>query len=123
MKGALGHIVAVLLCLLPMAANAQTRFFNLTAGEVKIDSLLPNFTYAIPLEEGYEDSTYVVEITYPEFIDASASDVRKAVSDAAAIYGLYGAEDQLGLQEPEDIGRMSISTQINAIKWLKEHTK
>lgn len=75
MKGALGHIAAVLLCLLPIAANAQTRFFNLTAGEVKIDSLLPNFTYAIPLEEGYEDSTYVVEITYPEFIDASASDV------------------------------------------------
>ena len=65
-----------------------------------------------------------VLIVQPEMDrDASASDVRKAVSDAAAIYGLYGAEDQLGLQQPEDIGRMSISTQINAIKWLKEHTK
>ena len=65
-----------------------------------------------------------VLIVQPEMDrDASAADVREAVSDAAAIYGLYGAEDQLGLQQPEDIGRMSISSQINAIKWLKEHTK
>ena len=65
-----------------------------------------------------------VLIVQPEMDrDASAADVREAVSDAATVYGLYGAEDQLGLQEPEDIGRMSISTQINAIKWLKDHTK
>ena len=68
-------MVCVLACLLTMTAGARTRFFNLTAKEVKIDSILPHFTYAIPLEEGYQDSTYTVEIVYPEFVDASASDI------------------------------------------------
>ncbi len=55
--------------------------------------------------------------------DASAADVRDAVGKASRIFGLCGAGQQLELQEPDDIGRMSISTQINAIKWLEEHTR
>ncbi|MBO4827159.1 MAG: type IX secretion system sortase PorU [Prevotella sp.] len=55
-------------------ASAQ-RFFNLTADEVKIDSVMPYFTYAIPLGEHYADSTYQVSIVYPEFINMSTADV------------------------------------------------
>ena len=52
-------------------------FFNLTADEVRIDTLLPAFHYAHPLGAHYADSTYTVEITYPEFIDMSPSDIKR----------------------------------------------
>ena len=57
-----------------MTANAQ-RFFNLTADEVRIDTLLPAFHYAYPLGEDFADSTYTVEIAYPEFLPMSHADV------------------------------------------------
>ena len=55
-------------------AQAQ-RFFNLTADEVRIDTLLPAFHYAYPLDEHYADSTYSVEILYPDFIPMSQADI------------------------------------------------
>lgn len=58
-----------------LPAAAFQRFFNLTAEEVKIDSLLPRFTYTIPLGDAYGDSTYAVELKYPEFIDMSDADI------------------------------------------------
>ena len=58
------------------AASAQ-RFFNLTAAEVRIDSMLPHFSTAFPLGENYADSTYVVTIKYPEFIDMSKDDLSR----------------------------------------------
>ena len=61
---------------LAMSAGAQ-RFFNLTAGEVKLDSLLPTFTYQIDLGTNYADSTYEVTIEYPEFIDMSPTDIAR----------------------------------------------
>lgn len=70
------------------------RFFNLTAQEVSIDSLLPVFTYAYPIGPRYADSIYTVSIEYPEFIPMSDADVKryheisgetlKAMPDAAA---------------------------------------
>ena len=48
-------------------ARAQ-HFFNLTADEVRVDTLLPVFNYAYPLGPNYADSTYTVTIEYPEFI-------------------------------------------------------
>ena len=59
-----------------MTTNAQ-EYFNLTAQEVKIDSLLPVFTYARPLGQHYSDSIYTVSIEYPEFMAMSADDVRR----------------------------------------------
>ena len=47
--------MALLACCL--MANAQ-RFFNLTAQEVEIDSLLPVFTYAYPVGAQYADSRF-----------------------------------------------------------------
>ena len=59
---------------LSVSASAQ-RFFNLTAGEVKLDSLLPAFNYQIDLGTDYADSTYEVSIVYPEFIDMTPTDI------------------------------------------------
>ncbi len=56
--------------------NLQAQdFFNLTAEEVEIDSLLPRFEYSWPIGSGYKDSTYTVSIEYPEFIDMTASEI------------------------------------------------
>ena len=44
-----------------LTASAQ-RFFNLTADEVRIDSLLPMFTHKLPLGSNYADSTYTISI-------------------------------------------------------------
>lgn len=63
--------------MLAFTANAQQRFFNLTADEVRIDSLLPVFTCSLPLSDNFADSTYTVDIVYPEFIDMSARDISR----------------------------------------------
>ncbi len=71
----------MLLCF-PLEATAH-KFFNLTAQEVKIDSVLPVFNYAQELGANYADSTYTVTIEYPEFIPMSDEDVEryKSLSD------------------------------------------
>ena len=53
------------------------RFYNLTAGEVAIDSMLPHFTVSFPLNENYTDSIYNLEVVYPEYMDLSKEDIRK----------------------------------------------
>ena len=62
--------------LMSLTAQAQ-RFFNLTAEQVRIDSLLPVFTHHMPLGQHYADSTYSVTIAYPEFIPMSEADVQR----------------------------------------------
>ena len=57
-------------------AQAQT-FFNLTADEVRIDSVVPSFSHSFRLGAGFADSVYSAEIEYPEFIDMSAADVAR----------------------------------------------
>ena len=70
------YTLSVLLLLTGLCASAQ-EFFNLTAQEVRIDSVLPLFTYTRELGAGYADSTYTVTIEYPEFIDMSETDVAR----------------------------------------------
>lgn len=65
--------IALLVLVLP--AKAQQRFFNLTADEVKVDSVLPHFLYSIPLPANYQDSVYTVSVKYPEYMDMTVSDV------------------------------------------------
>ncbi len=57
-------------------ASAQD-FFNLTADDVRIDSVLPLFCHAVELSDDYQDSAYEVTIEYPEFIDMSPADVAR----------------------------------------------
>ena len=56
------------------------QFFNLTAEQVKIDSVLPYVSYSWQLGEHYADSIYEVSIVYPEFIDMDAADVKRYYS-------------------------------------------
>lgn len=67
-------LAALLCCTLNVSAQA---FFNLTAEQVKIDSLLPNFTYSRDLGYNYADSTYSVTIEYPEFVIMTDADVQR----------------------------------------------
>lgn len=57
-----------------MQANAQ-KFFNLTAEQVRTDSIAPSFSHTVALPENYVDSVYSVSIAYPEFIDMPYADV------------------------------------------------
>ena len=57
-------------------AGAQ-EFFNLTARQVRIDSLLPVFTWQRELGANYQDSVYTVSIAYPEFIDMREADIKR----------------------------------------------
>ena len=51
------------------------RFFNLTYDQVRVDSILPHFGYAIPLTGNYQDSIYTVSIVYPEFAEMTRADI------------------------------------------------
>ena len=70
------YILSLALLAVVMTATAQ-RYFNLTAEQVRIDSLLPVFTTVQPLGANYADSTYEVSIEYPEFIPMSEADVQR----------------------------------------------
>ena len=59
-----------------LAAEAQ-QWMNLTASQVRIDSLLPVFTWQKALGPHYADSTYTVTIEYPEFIDMQEADIQR----------------------------------------------
>ena len=82
-----------------LTSSAQT-FFNLTAQEVRIDSLLPQFTYSYKLNGSYADSTYTIKIDYPEFIDMSAADVAryKAITNDASLPPLPVVEQFIGVE-------------------------
>lgn len=68
-----------ILAIASLAAHAQT-FFNLTADEVRIDSVIPSFRHTIPLPDNYADSIYTVAIAYPEYINMPESQVEKFIS-------------------------------------------
>ena len=78
------------LLLLCLQGKAQG-FINLTAQEVRLDSLLPAYTYQQQLGPHYADSTYTVSIEYPEFIDMSEADIQR--------YHLLGGEEPGELPE------------------------
>ena len=59
---------------LPISAQD---FFDLTAQQVKIDTLLPVFTWQKQLKASFADSIYTVQIDYPEFIDMQEDDIRR----------------------------------------------
>lgn len=74
--------IIFLIPILTLSAQGQKRFYNLTAEEVRIDSVLPQVVYSQPLPQGYSDSVYSIQLKYPEFIDMSARDVEKYKSIA-----------------------------------------
>jgi len=85
----IGILAFLSLCL---TASAQ-RFFNLTYDETSVDSVLPNFTYSIPLTEGYRDSVYTSSILYPEFVDMTALGFEDEIARPDELYDRYGAPE------------------------------
>ena len=69
-------IIGCVLLSLFSSVRAQ-EYFRLTASEVRIDSLLPVFTYQKSLGSHYADSLWHVSIEYPLFEDMSAADIRR----------------------------------------------
>ena len=80
-------IIGILL-LTGMTIHAQ-QFFNLTAQEVKVDSVLPVFNYAHELGYHYADSSYTVTIDYPEFIPMSQEDIERYQQISGAPLGEF----------------------------------
>ena len=70
------YIIGIALLLTSLTARAQ-QFFNLTADEVRIDTVLPVFNHAFPLGPNYADSTYEVSIEYPEFIMMTQEEIER----------------------------------------------
>lgn len=70
----LRYCVAALLSLLAIPLEAQ-RFYNLTAEEVRVDSVLPRFVYSQPLSDNYQDSIYTATVKYAEYVDMTVADI------------------------------------------------
>ena len=70
------YLIVMATLLLSVMGHAQ-HFFNLTADEVKIDSVLPCFSYQQALGTCYADSVYEVNIAYPEFMEMSKGDIAR----------------------------------------------
>ena len=77
-------LIAWMLLTFSLMVNAQ-KFYNLTAEEVEIDTLLPRFSCSIPLGEAYQDSIYTVSIAYPEYLPMSDADIAKYNSISGAV--------------------------------------
>ena len=67
-------IVMAWCCCYALAVAAQ-QFVNLTAQQVKVDSVLPVVTHRWPLPLHHADSVYTPVIEYPEFIDMAQADI------------------------------------------------
>jgi pimeloyl-ACP methyl ester carboxylesterase len=50
--------------------------------------------------------------------DATPADVEAAVKQAKQVYGLYGAQDKIAIQEPWDYNRLPNNVQNDAIQWM-----
>ena len=69
-------MIGCVLLFLCLCTEAQ-EYVNLTAQQVRIDSLLPVYTYQKQLGSRYADSLWHVSIEYPLFIDMSSADVKR----------------------------------------------
>lgn len=56
--------------------SAQS-FVDLTSSQMKIDTLLPEMSHFFALPKGYKDSTYNVQLKYPEYTRMSRKDRRR----------------------------------------------
>lgn len=69
-------LLSVLLLCCHLGVKAQ-EFIDLTADEVRIDSLLPVYTWQKSLGRNYADSTYTVSIEYPEFEEMTKAEIAR----------------------------------------------
>ena len=84
--------MSVALALTASAADniVYQQFFNLTKEELKIDTLLPEFTYKIDLSGNYNDSIYTIKLVYPGFAELSSieeKDCKKIIEKGEFLAG------------------------------------
>ena len=59
-----------------LTLHAQ-HFVNLSAHDIRIDSVLPVYTHAFPLQGQYSDTVYTASVKYPEYIDMTLEEVAR----------------------------------------------
>ena len=102
------HITTILLLLLSLLSARAQQFYNLTADEVRVDSMLPEFSNTRSLPALWRDSVYSVSIAYPEYVDLPSTDIAnyKRLSDGT----LPPAEPELYTRVVFDRKRPSLLT-------------
>lgn len=70
-------LLSLLFLVTVLTAIRAQRTYNLTAPQVRIDSVLPRVSFSLPLTGSFQDSIYSVSIDYPEFIPMSHDDVAR----------------------------------------------
>ena len=69
------NIYIVLTLLLAAVQASAQKFYNLTAKEVRVDSVLPVFCHTESLPANYRDSVYSFSIAYAEYADMPHADI------------------------------------------------
>lgn len=62
---------------LTMTAREIREMVYLSSNTARVDSTLPAYVYALPVDGAYQDSTYTATLLYPEFIDLAPSEVER----------------------------------------------
>ena len=102
-------IIGFMLLLLCPLAEAQV-YVDLTAQQVRIDSLLPVFSWQKSLGVNYADSSYTVSIEYPEFIDMQPADIRRYIelSGGRALPALPEVSQTVGVVRKQGVLDVSL---------------
>lgn len=77
-----------LFALVGMAVSGKAQHFvNLSASDIRIDSVLPAYTHAFSLPAHYSDTTYTAVVKYAEYIDMTPAEVEryKAITPKPAL--------------------------------------
>ena len=102
--GYLPVLAAFLLCHLSFHTAWAQGFFNLTAQQVAIDSVLPEFSYIHPLGPNYADSSYSVTIEYPEFIPMSEAEIQRYHSlSSSALPAMPAIEQAISVSRKQGV--------------------
>lgn len=112
----------------PMRTDTAARGAGGIARLSTVRSILPRLGFFIGHEKripyDYDDLLGLIAprpvLVVQPLLDRGAhpGDVRTAVAQARRVYALYGASDQLALEEPMDYARLPTDTQNRTIRWL-----
>ena len=70
-------VLLIFFCFFSLLAHGQAEkiFLDVEWDEMRIDSVLPTFSYTIPLEDDYEMYDYQVVMEYPTFEELSTDEI------------------------------------------------
>lgn len=95
-------ILTFIICAVGIANAQRTKFYNLTADEVRIDSVLPSVAHNYILPENHGDSIFSIQLKYAEYLDMTPSEIERY----KAIAG----------EEPGEMPKIEYSTICNQTK-------